>query len=164
MLTYSGDLWHRTVYELADEYRDVEVDYAHVDAMCLYMITAPERFDVVVTDNLFGDILTDLGAAIQGGMGLAASGNLNPEGDFPSLFEPVHGSAPDIVGRGWANPVAAILSVAMCLSHLGEHRAARIIEDAAAAVLPTMNSMGGPDMGATTEQLGDRIAGAVAEA
>ena len=164
VLIYSGDLWHRTVYELADGYPEVEVDYAHVDAMCLYMVTSPERFDVVVTDNLFGDIITDLGAAVQGGMGLAASGNINADGHYPALFEPVHGSAPDIVGRGWANPVAAVLSVAMCLSHLGERRAARIIEDAAAAVLLTMNSMGGPDMGATTDRLGDRIAGTVAEA
>ncbi len=164
VLAYAGDLWQRTVYELADLYPDVAVDYVHVDAMCLYLVTSPERFDVVVTDNLFGDIITDLGAAVQGGMGLAASGNLNPERDYPSLFEPVHGSAPDIVGRGWANPVAAVLSVAMCLSHLGEHEAASIVESAAAAVVPTMNSMGGPDMGATTDRLGDRIARAVAEA
>ena len=164
VLTYAGDLWYRTAHELADRYPDVQVDYVHVDAMCLYMVTSPERFDVVVTDNLFGDIITDLGAAVQGGMGLAASGNLNPDGDYPSLFEPVHGSAPDIAGRGWANPIAAVLSVAMCLSHLGERQAARIVEDAAAAVLPTMNAMGGPDMGATTDRLGDRIAGAVTEA
>ena len=96
-------------------------------------------------------------------MGLAASGNLNPERDYPSIFEPVHGSAPDIVGLGWANPVAAVLSVAMCLAHIGEGVAASIVEEAAAAVVPTMNSMGGPDMGATTEELGDRIAVAVAE-
>ena len=164
VLTYAGDLWYRTVYEVADRYPDVEVDYVHVDAMCLYMVTSPERFDVVVTDNLFGDIITDLGAAVQGGMGLAASGNLNPDGDYPSLFEPVHGSAPDIAGRGWANPVAAVLSVAMCLSQLGEHEAAEAVENAAASVVPTMNSMGGPDMGATTDKLGDRIAGAVSEA
>ena len=163
VLTYAGDLWSRTVDELAKSYPDVDVDYVHVDAMCLYLVTAPERFDVVVTDNLFGDIITDLGAAVQGGMGLAASGNLNPERDYPSIFEPVHGSAPDIVGRGWANPVAAVLSVAMCLAQLGEHRAAALVESAAAAVVPTMNSMGGPDMGATTEELGDRIAVAVSE-
>ncbi|MCY4368068.1 MAG: 3-isopropylmalate dehydrogenase [bacterium] len=163
VLTYAGDLWYRTLTELAERYPDVTTDYVHVDAMCLYMVTSPERFDVVVTDNLFGDIVTDLGAAIQGGMGLAASGNLNPEGRFPSLFEPVHGSAPDITGRGWANPVAAVLTVAMCLSHLGEHESASIVEDGVAAVLPTMESMGGPDMGATTDQLGDRIAAAVAE-
>ncbi|MXZ69311.1 MAG: 3-isopropylmalate dehydrogenase [Acidimicrobiia bacterium] len=164
VLTYAGGLWYRTLHEIAEHYPDVGVEYAHVDAMCLHMVTQPERFDVIVTDNLFGDIITDLGAAVQGGMGLAASGNINPEGDYPSLFEPVHGSAPDIVGRGWANPVAAVLSAAMCLSHLGEHRAASIVEEAVGAVLPTMRSMGGPDMGATTDQLGDRIAAAVAEA
>ena len=164
VLAYAGDLWDRTVHELAESYPDVAVDYVHVDAMCLYLVTAPERFDVVVTDNLFGDIITDLGAAVQGGMGLAASGNLNPERDYPSIFEPVHGSAPDIVGRGWANPVAAVLSAALCLAHLGEHRAATIVESAAAAVVPTMKSMGGPGMGATTEELGDRMAVAVAGA
>ena len=164
VLSYSGGLWYRTVHEVAEHYPDVGVEYAHVDAMCLHLVTQPERFDVIVTDNLFGDIITDLGAAVQGGMGLAASGNINPEGDYPSLFEPVHGSAPDIVGRGWANPVAAVLSAAMCLSHLGEHRAASIVEEAVGAVLLTMKSMGGPDMGATTDQLGDRIAAAVAEA
>ena len=164
VLTYAGDLWYRTLCELAEQCPDVEIDYVHVDAMCLYMVTSPERFDVVVTDNLFGDIVTDLGAAIQGGMGLAASGNLNPEGRYPSLFEPVHGSAPDIKGRGWANPVAAVLTVAMCLSHLGEDESATYLEEAIAAVLPTMESMGGPDMGATTDGIGDRIAAAVAEA
>ena len=162
VLIHSGGLWHRTVYELAEQYPDVEVDYAHVDAMCLYMVNSPEQFDVIVTDNLFGDIITDLGAAIQGGMGLAASGNLNPERNYPSLFEPVHGSAPDITGRGWANPVAAVLSAAMCLSHLGENEAAEAVEEAAAAVLPTMEAMAGPGMGGTTDSLGDRIAEAVA--
>ena len=133
----------------------------HVDAMCLYMVTQPERFDVVVTDNLFGDIVTDLGAAIQGGMGLAASGNVNPEKEFPSMFEPVHGSAPDIAGRGWANPVAAVLSAAMCLDHLGEAEAAAVVQNAAASVLPDLGSMGGPDMGMATSEIGDRIATAV---
>ena len=99
---------------------DVAVDYVHVDAACLYLVQSPERFDVIVTDNLFGDIITDLGAAVQGGLGLAASGNLNPDRTFPSMFEPVHGSAPDIAGKGWANPVAAVLSASMCLNHLGE--------------------------------------------
>ena len=114
VLAHAGDLWQRTVDEVGADYPDVATDYVHVDAMCLYMVTTPERFDVVVTDNLFGDIITDLGAAVQGGMGLAASGNLNPSGDYPSMFEPVHGSAPDIAGKGWANPVAAVLSVAIC--------------------------------------------------
>lgn len=163
VLTYAGDLWHRTLNDLAEQYPQIATDYVHVDAMCLYMVTSPERFDVVVTDNLFGDIVTDLGAAIQGGMGLAASGNLNPDGRFPSLFEPVHGSAPDIAGRGWANPVAAVLTVAMCLTQLGEPDSAAIVEQAVANALPTIKAMGGPDMGATTEELGDRIAAAVTE-
>jgi len=158
VLNYAGDLWQRTFDEVSGDYPDVATDYVHVDAMCLYLVTQPERFDVVVTDNLFGDIVTDLGAAIQGGMGLAASGNVNPEKIHPSMFEPVHGSAPDIAGRGWANPVAAVLSAAMCLEHLGEPEAARIVEQAAAAVLPTLNTMGGPDMGASTAEIGDRIA------
>ncbi len=163
VLIHAGDLWQRTVNEVADDYTGIEVDYVHVDAMCLYMVTTPERFDVVVTDNLFGDIITDLGAAVQGGMGMAASGNLNPTGEYPSMFEPVHGSAPDIAGKGWANPVAAVLSVAVCLNHLGETEAAAAVEAAAVSVLPTMGSMGGPDMGASTDQLGDRIAGLISE-
>jgi 3-isopropylmalate dehydrogenase len=124
VLTYAGDLWQRTVDEVAADFPEVEVDYVHVDAACLYLVNDPGRFDVIVTDNLFGDIITDLGAAVQGGLGLAASGNLDPERRHPSMFEPVHGSAPDIAGRGWANPVAAVLSVAMCLHHLGETEAA----------------------------------------
>jgi len=158
VLAYAGDLWQRTVDEVAADYPNVSVDYVHVDAMCLYLVTQPERFDVVVTDNLFGDIITDLGAAVQGGMGLAASGNIDPERRHPSMFEPVHGSAPDIAGRGWANPVAAVLSGAMCLDHLGEHEAAAAVEQAAASVLPELGSMGGPDMGMSTDQIGDVIA------
>jgi 3-isopropylmalate dehydrogenase len=163
VLTYAGDLWQRTTDEVATDYPDVDVDYVHVDAMCLYLVTSPERFDTIVTDNLFGDIITDVGAAIQGGMGLAASGNLNPPRVYPSMFEPVHGSAPDIAGKGWANPVAAVLSVAVCLDHLGERGAGKAVEQAAASVLPTMGAMGGPEMGASTDQLGDRIAAAVTE-
>ena len=162
VLAYAGDLWQRTVDTVAAEHPDVAVDYVHVDAMCLYLVTAPERFDVVVTDNLFGDIVTDLGAAVQGGLGLAASGNLNPDGAAPSMFEPVHGSAPDIAGRGHANPVAAVLSAAMCLTTLGETEAAAALEAAAAAQLQTLDAMGGPGMGYSTEQIGDRIATAVA--
>ncbi len=158
VLTYAGDLWQRVVDEVAAEYPSVDVGYVHVDAMCLYLVTEPERFDVVVTDNLFGDIITDLGAAVQGGMGLAASGNLDPERRCPSMFEPVHGSAPDIAGRGWANPIAAVLSGAMCLDHLGEQEAASAIEQAAASVIPELGSMGGPDMGMSTDQIGDLIA------
>jgi 3-isopropylmalate dehydrogenase len=158
VLTYAGDLWQRTVDEVKVDYPTVETDYVHVDAMCLYLVTQPERFDVVVTDNLFGDIITDLGAAVQGGMGLAASGNIDPERRHPSMFEPVHGSAPDIAGRGWANPIAAVLSGALCLDHLGEHEAAIAIEQAAASVIPELGSMGGPDMGLSTDQIGDVIA------
>ncbi len=158
VLTFAGDLWERTMTEVRADYPEVEVDYVHVDAMSLYLVTQPERFDVVVTDNLFGDIITDLGAAVQGGMGLAASGNLDPERRYPSMFEPVHGSAPDIAGRGWANPVAAVLSAAMCLDHLGEEGAARRVEAAAASVIPELGSMGGPEMGMSTEEIGDLIA------
>lgn len=161
VLNFAGDLWQRTFDEVADDYPEVTAEYVHVDALCLYMVTQPERFDVVVTDNLFGDIVTDLGAAIQGGMGLAASGNVNPEKEYPSMFEPVHGSAPDIAGRGWANPVAAVLSAAMCLEHLGEAEAAAVVQEAAASVLPDLGAMGGPDMGMTTSEIGDRIATAV---
>jgi 3-isopropylmalate dehydrogenase len=162
VLTFAGDLWQRTVDAVAAEHPEIAVDYVHVDAMCLYLVQSPERFDVVVTDNLFGDIVTDLGAAVQGGLGLAASGNINPDGAHPSMFEPVHGSAPDIAGRGWANPVASVLSLALCLHHLGHVEAAQVVEDAAAEVLIGMGAMAGPDMGASTEELGDRIAALVA--
>ena len=164
VLAYAGDLWQCTTDEVAAEFPDVETSYVHVDAMCLYLVTQPERFDVVVTDNLFGDIITDLGAAVQGGLGLAASGNLDPSRTNPSMFEPVHGSAPDIAGRGWANPVAAVLSVAMCLDHLGEAKAAGALEAAAASVLPALGAMGGEGMGYSTSAIGDRIAAAVAGA
>ena len=158
VLTFAGDLWWRTAQEVAREYPDVALDYVHVDAACLYMVNTPERFDVMVTDNLFGDIVTDLGAAMQGGLGLAASGNLDPTRAHPSMFEPVHGSAPDIAGHGWANPVAAVLSAAMCLDHLGQPEAATAVEAAAASVLPDLKTMGGPDMGMSTAQIGDQIA------
>ena len=162
VLTYAGDLWQRTVDEVAGEYPEVETEYVHIDAMCLYLIQSPQRFDVVVTDNLFGDIITDLGAAVQGGLGLAASGNINPARGVPSMFEPVHGSAPDLAGKGWANPVAAVLSAALCMADLGENQAALSMEQAAAGVLPHLNSMGGPDMGMSTSEIGDRIAATIA--
>ncbi|MGA0237173.1 MAG: 3-isopropylmalate dehydrogenase [Acidimicrobiales bacterium] len=130
VLTFSGDLWERTFNEVASEYPEVETAYNHVDAACIYFVDRPERYDVIVTDNLFGDILTDLGGAISGGIGLAPTANLNPNG--MSMFEPVHGSAPDIVGTGKANPVAAILSGAMMLDHLGETEAADRIRAACA--------------------------------
>jgi 3-isopropylmalate dehydrogenase len=162
VLTYAGDLWQRTVDAVSADHPGIEVDYVHVDAACLHLINTPERFDVIVTDNLFGDIITDLGAAIQGGLGLAASGNLNPEHAAPSMFEPVHGSAPDIAGTGQANPVAAVLSVALCLEHLGQDKAAVAVEDAVGVVLPQLAAMGGVEMGYSTKEIGDRIAQAVA--
>ena len=125
VLTFSGDLWQRTFNEVAAEYPDVATAYNHVDAACIYFVQDPQRYDVVVTDNLFGDILTDLGGAVSGGIGLASSANLNPAGTGPSMFEPVHGSAPDIVGTGKANPIAAVLSAAMMLDFLGESRRRR---------------------------------------
>ena len=161
VLAYAGDLWQRTVDEVAADYPGVRTDYVHVDAMCLYLVTVPERFDVVVTDNMFGDIVTDLGAAVQGGLGLAASGNIDPTRTAPSMFEPVHGSAPDIAGKGWANPVAAVLSVAMMLEQLGQRQAAAAVEAAAAGALPKLGAMGGAGMGANTDQIGDWIAEAV---
>ena len=135
VLVNAGWLWQRTVDEVAKEFPAVSVDYQHVDAATIYMVTDPLRFDVIVTDNLFGDILTDLAAAIGGGIGIAASGNINPTGAFPSMFEPVHGSAPDIAGKGIADPTAAILSAAMLLDHLGNPVAAARIERAVAADL-----------------------------
>jgi 3-isopropylmalate dehydrogenase len=161
VLAYAGDLWRRTVAEVGADFPDVTTDYVHVDAACLYLVTTPERFDVMVTDNLFGDIVTDLGAAVQGGLGLAASGNIDPTREAPSMFEPVHGSAPDIAGTGRASPIAAVLSLAMCLEHLGESLAARTVEDAVAAVLPGLY---GPDgsVGYSTDHIGDRLAEAVA--
>lgn len=130
VLTFAGDLWERTFNEVATEYPDVATAYNHVDAACIYFVEDPKRYDVIVTDNLFGDILTDLGGAVSGGIGFASSGNLNPSRTSPSMFEPVHGSAPDIAGQNKANPVAAILSAAMMLEFLGEDAAATAIRNA----------------------------------
>jgi 3-isopropylmalate dehydrogenase len=157
VLTHAGSLWLRTVDAVKPEFPDVEVDYTHVDAACLYFITQPQRFDVVVTDNLFGDIITDLGAAIAGGIGLAASGNLNVDGTAPSMFEPVHGSAPDIAGEGKADPTATVLSVAMLLDHVGRNDAARRVESAVAADLAGRASYGQR----STADIGDALATAV---
>ncbi|MAG51119.1 MAG: 3-isopropylmalate dehydrogenase [Acidimicrobiaceae bacterium] len=132
VLTFAGNLWERTFHEVADGYPDVETAYSHVDAACIHFVEDPQRYDVIVTDNLFGDILTDLGGAVSGGIGFAASANLNPERTGASMFEPVHGSAPDITGQGIANPTAAILSAAMMLDFLGEEDAARRITAACA--------------------------------
>jgi 3-isopropylmalate dehydrogenase len=134
VLTHAGDLWRRVATEVAAT-RGVSLDYAHVDAACMYLVDDPARFDVIVTDNLFGDILSDLAAALTGGLGLAPSGNLNPDRTGPSIFEPVHGSAPDIAGTGRANPAGAVLSAALMLDHLGEPEAAADLESAVDAVL-----------------------------
>ena len=135
VLTRAGSLWTRTFNEVAKEFPTVTTDYLHVDAASMFFVTNPERFDVVVTDNLFGDILTDIAAAICGGIGLAASGNINPTGKFPSMFEPVHGSAPDIAGKNIADPTATVMSVAMMLHHLGLTDAAKDVEKAVASDL-----------------------------
>ncbi len=152
VLTFAGDLWQRTFDEVAAEYPDVDTAYHHVDAACIYFVQDPGRYDVIVTDNLFGDILTDLGGAVSGGIGRAASGNLNPARTGPSLFEPVHGSAPDIAGTGKADPRAAIISAAMMLEFLGE-------ADAAARVHAAVSKS--DDVQGTTAEIGAAIAGRI---
>ncbi|WXK02691.1 isocitrate/isopropylmalate family dehydrogenase [Saccharopolyspora sp. ID03-671] len=163
ILVHAGQLWQDIVDEVACRYPDVEHDYVHADAMCQHLPLDPGRFDVVVTDNLFGDIISDLGATVQGGLGLAASANHNPTGSAPSMYEPVHGSAPDIAGKGWANPAAAALSAALCLAGLGEREAALALEAAAASVLAEMPAHAGPGMGGDTAEIGHRIADRVAD-
>jgi 3-isopropylmalate dehydrogenase len=152
VLTFAGDLWERAFHEVAADYPDVGTAYNHVDAACIYFVQSPQQYDVIVTDNLFGDILTDLGGAVSGGIGLASSGNLNPDRTSPSMFEPVHGSAPDIAGQGKANPVAAILSAAMMLEFLGEG-------DAAARVRKACEDA--TDLGGSTSEIGDAVAARV---
>jgi 3-isopropylmalate dehydrogenase len=151
VLTFAGDLWQRTFDEVSAEYADIATAYNHVDAACIYMVQDPGRYDVVVTDNLFGDILTDLGGAVAGGIGRAASANLNPARTGPSLFEPVHGSAPDIAGTGRADPRAAVISAAMMCDFLGE-------TDASARMLNAVDKT--DDVEGTTSQIGDAIAAA----
>jgi 3-isopropylmalate dehydrogenase len=157
VLTHAGSLWSRVVEEVSLQHPEVTVSYQHVDAATIHMVTNPARFDVVVTDNLFGDILTDLAAAITGGIGLAASGNLDVTRRNPSMFEPVHGSAPDITGRRLADPTAAVLSVSLMLDHLGQHEAARRIEASVAFDLATRDH----SSPGTTEAIGDRLAALV---
>ncbi|MES9542807.1 3-isopropylmalate dehydrogenase [Spirillospora sp. NPDC049024] len=154
VLTFAGDLYQRTLKRVAEEYPQVATDYCHVDAATMFFVSRPQRFDVVVTDNLFGDIITDIGAAIAGGIGLAASGNVNPDRTAPSMFEPVHGSAPDIAGQGKADPTATILSVAMLLDHVGEGDAARRVEQAVSDDLAERAALGAR----STSQIGDAIA------
>ncbi|KUI00004.1 3-isopropylmalate dehydrogenase [Mycobacterium sp. IS-3022] len=153
VLTFAGALWSRIVEEVAADYPDVEVAYQHVDAATIHMVTGPDRFDVIVTDNLFGDIVTDLAAAVCGGIGLAASGNIDATRTNPSMFEPVHGSAPDIAGQGIADPTAAVMSVALLLSHVGEIDAAARVDKAVEQHLATRG-----DATLSTTQIGDRIA------
>lgn len=152
VLVHAGGMWQRIVDTVAGEHPDVAVDYLHVDAATIFLVTNPGRFDVIVTDNLFGDILTDLAGAVTGGIGLAASGNINPDGDFPSMFEPVHGSAPDIAGQQKADPTAAILSIALLLDHLG-------LEDESARVTHAVEAdiAGRTGQPRTTTEIGDAI-------
>jgi len=152
VLTFAGGLWSRVVAEIGAEYPDVEVAYQHIDAATIYMVTDPGRFDVIVTDNLFGDIITDLAAAVSGGIGLAASGNIDATGTNPSMFEPVHGSAPDIAGKGIADPTAAVMSVALLLNHIGEGAAAARVDAAVADHLATRG-----DAKLSTREVGERI-------
>ena len=152
VLTFAGTLWSRIVTEVGAEYPDVEVAYQHIDAATIYMVTDPGRFDVIVTDNLFGDIITDLAAAVSGGIGLAASGNIDATRTNPSMFEPVHGSAPDIAGKGIADPTAAIMSVALLLRHMGDDAAAARVDNAVADHLATRG-----DATFSTAQVGERI-------
>ena len=156
VLVNAGGLWQRVVDELAPEFPEVEVDYNHIDAATIYMVQDPQRYDIIVTDNLFGDILTDLAGAVAGGVGLASSGNINAAKEFPSMFEPVHGSAPDIAGQGIADPTAMILSVAMMLRFLGDEDNAARIED---AVERDVSERG--DAKVRTAEVGGRIAAAL---
>jgi 3-isopropylmalate dehydrogenase len=156
VLTYAFDLWERTFHEVATDYPDIEADYAHVDALCMWMIMNPERFDVIVTDNMFGDIITDLGAVLQGGMGIAAGANINPEG--VSMFEPISGSAPKYAGKNNINPIAAILAAQLMLDTLGETEAAQMIERAVMKVLEEdLKGVAAGKMGYSTSDVGDLI-------
>ncbi len=168
VLTYAHDLWLRVFEDMAQAYPDIQREYHHVDACCMYMVTKPEIYDVIVTSNMFGDIITDLGAAIAGGMGVAASGNLNPDGQAPSMFEPVHGSAPDLAGQHKANPIAAILSMAMLLEQTGliknDQRLTEAGKALEAAVVQTCPKFAGypvDQLPMTTTQAGDLVLAAI---
>jgi 3-isopropylmalate dehydrogenase len=155
VLTFAGDLYQRVVDEVAPEFPDVETDYVHVDAACIYFLDAPARFDVIVTDNMFGDIITDLGAMIQGGMGIAAGGNINPDG--VSMFEPIGGTAPGETGKGTINPLAAIGALEMLLRQLGEERAAARVDRGIRHAVGKMQGMRAGEMGCTTSEVGDLV-------
>ncbi len=154
VLTHAGDLWVRAFADVRAEFPDIQTEYQHVDAAAMFLVTDPGRYDVIVTDNLFGDILTDIAAAVSGGIGAAASACINPERAYPSMFEPVHGSAPDIAGKGIADPAAAILSAALLLDHLGHSDAAARVTEAVAAELAGRT----PSQPLRTATIGDRLA------
>jgi len=160
VLTYAWDLWQRTFDEVSQEFPGVETSYAHVDAACLWMVEDPGRFDVIVTDNMFGDIITDLGAAIQGGLGIASGANVNPTG--VSMFEPIGGTAPGFEGTGQINPLASIGAAAMMLTTLGEDVAGLAIEEAVGSVAGSLPSLRAGEMGISTSDVGDRVAALVA--
>jgi 3-isopropylmalate dehydrogenase len=162
VLTFASDLWERAFHEMAPQFPDVTIDYAHVDATCMWMVKNPEWFDVLVTDNMFGDIITDLGAMVQGGMGVAAGGNLNPEG--VSMFEPIGGSAPKYTGKKVVNPIAAIAAGQMLLEHLGAARAAAAVDAGIRKAVSQMKSMAAGQMGYDTTQVGDLVAKYATEA
>jgi 3-isopropylmalate dehydrogenase len=156
VLTFAFDLWERTFYKVAKNYPDIKTDYAHVDATCMWMVKNPEWFDVIVTDNMFGDIITDLGAMIQGGMGIAAGGNLNPEG--VSMFEPIGGSAPKYTGQNVINPLAAISAAGMLLEYIGEEKAAAAVETAVKKIVKEkIQSLSAGKMGYSTKEVGDLV-------
>ena len=156
VLTYAWDLWERAFNEVAKEYPDVTTDYAHVDATTMWFVKNPEWFDVIVTDNMFGDIITDLGAMIQGGMGIAAGGNINPKG--VSMFEPIGGSAPKYTGKNVINPLAAICALGMCLENLGEEKAGKSVENAVIKIVDNkLKSLAAGKMGYSTEEVGDLV-------
>jgi 3-isopropylmalate dehydrogenase len=157
VLTFAGDLYQRVVDEVSKSFPDVETDYVHVDAACIYLLDSPSRFDVIVTDNMFGDIITDLGAMIQGGMGIAAGGNINPAG--VSMFEPIGGTAPSETGKGTINPLAAIGALEMLLRQIGEAESADRVDAGIRAAAQQMKSMRAGEMGFTTSEVGDLVAG-----
>ncbi len=159
VLTYAHDLWDRVFHQVAEEYPDIEADYAHVDAITMWMVKNPEWFDVIVTTNMFGDIITDLGAMVQGGMGIAAGGNINPEG--VSMFEPIGGSAPKYTGKNMINPMAAVSAAQMMLDVLGEEKAADSLEKAIIAALAELKDMAAGKMGFTTSEVGDLVVQAI---
>jgi 3-isopropylmalate dehydrogenase len=155
VLTYAFDLWQRVYEKIGKDYPDIQQDYAHVDAICMWMLKNPEWFDVIVTDNMFGDIITDLGAMIQGGMGIAAGGNINPEG--VSMFEPIGGSAPKYTGKNVINPLAAICACSMMLAEIGEKKAAERIEESVKKVTTKLKSLSAGKMGYSTQEVGDLV-------